>query len=93
MVPRPPTARDYTAGANAGAKKDFAALAAVATEGVRYCVCGGARCGEGSGRRRGARAGYPRAGYGLMRVALIVPDGPPRLVPPVSNCVIVKWPV
>jgi hypothetical protein len=38
MVPWPPSARDYTAGANIGAKKDFAALAAVPTEGVRYRV-------------------------------------------------------
>jgi hypothetical protein len=38
MVPRPPSARDYTAGANIGAKKDFAAPAVVATEGVRFRV-------------------------------------------------------
>jgi hypothetical protein len=36
VVPLRPTARDYTTGANAGAKKDFRGLAAVATEDVRY---------------------------------------------------------
>jgi len=36
MVARPPGARDYTAGANIGAKKDFCRLDVEATEDVRY---------------------------------------------------------
>jgi hypothetical protein len=36
MVARSPGARDYTAGANIGAKKDFRRLEVEATEDVRY---------------------------------------------------------
>jgi hypothetical protein len=53
MVPRPASARDYTAGSNARAKDHFAEHAAAATEDVRYRVDSGARCAQAAGAVNG----------------------------------------
>jgi|GEM_PF-4836303 len=62
MVARPPGARDYTAGANIGAKKDFAGPGVLTTEDVRY-------------RSRGVRGSHAESSGWLRRRQRASPGG------------------